>query len=273
MSLTALPASIRIATAKSAVSQRALHTTSSARASVLFALGALSNSRETAHFNRISGLPRYEHSPPLKIIKTSEVDAHPLPTPTRPILSSSVWSAAKSTSALQIWDDKALKIGQVFLSDQARQSQRMRHAMARAQRRQAKSDALLKRERSLWQLERMRLERDIRSAVLWILGAIGTATALAAWRFWPETSARSSSGDMGRKMAARAASAMPLPAAVGADPVTFASTTPLPAIVPSASSIVTAASPPTTQTSALQAKPEASAPNWLKGLFWKQPSS
>ena len=271
MSLTTLPASIRIATAKSVVGQRALHTTSSARASILFALGALSNSRETAHFNRVSGLPRYEHSPPLKIIKTSEVDAHPLPTPTRPALTVDAWSSAKSTSALQIWDDRALKIGRVFLSEQARQSQRMRHAMAKAKRRQAKSDAQLKRERSLWHSERVRLERDIRSAVLWILGAIGTATALAAWRFWPETGSRSSSGDMGRKIAARAASAMPLPAAVVADPVIISPAMSSPAIVQNGGPIASPASASATPTPTR--KPETSAPSWIKGLFWKQPSS
>ena len=48
-------------------------------ASILFALSALSNSRETQHFNKATRLSRVEHSPALKLIKTSEVDPYPLP--------------------------------------------------------------------------------------------------------------------------------------------------------------------------------------------------
>ena len=264
MSLASLPASLRTAAAKTAVCQRPFHTSSSAKASVLFALGALSNSRETAHFNKISGLPRYEHSPPLKIIKTSEVDAHPLPTPTRPAPPSSPWRLERSSTALQIWDEKALKIGRVFLSNQARQSNRLRHAMARMKRKQAVQDALVKRERLSWQQERSRLQNDLRAAVIWILASIGVATALAAWRFFPGVAEPRTPADLGRKIAARASTAMPLPAAV-----TSEKTTTLPASPP-----VAAASGGTELVHAISVSTSKDTKSsWLKGLFWKQQSS
>lgn len=267
MSLVSLPTSIRVSAAKRVASQRSLHTTSSARASVLFALGALSNSRETAHFNKISGLPRYEHSPPLKIIKTSEVDAHPLPTPSRPAISSNAWLSTRSASVLQAWDEKALKIGRIVLSDQARQVNRMRHAMEGAKRRQAKSDAMLKRERLLWRSERSRLQKDMRSAVFWILASIGTATCLAAWRFFPGASSRTDTTDMGRKIAARAATAMPLPAAVvTSDPATKSSAMPSSAVAPKDRPAPMAAA-------VTKSKPQPPAYSWMKGLLWKQTSS
>lgn len=259
MSLIRLPVSLRTAAAKSAASQRTLHTTSSSRAGVLFALGALSNSRETAHFNKLSGLPRYEHSPPLKLVKTGEVDVYPCPTPSAPAPPSTAWASSRPGSASWVWDDKALRIGRVFLSNQARQSQRLRHAMALVKRRQAMQDALLKKERLLWQHERSRLKRDMRSAVLWILASIGTATALAAWRFFPEASARTGSADMGRKLAARAATAMPLPAAVVSEPTA----------VPLALSATMTTEKGATNPE-LTPIADKSHRSWFNGAFWKQ---
>ena len=195
---------------------RSLHTSSPTRASILFALGALSNSRETQHFNKLTRLSRVEHSPPLKLIKTSEVDPFPLPTPSRSTPPPHARAPGGVQSALRVWDKKALQIGRVFLADQARHTHRLRSALNQVKRRQAKQDALMRRDKLSWQQERLKLQKDMRAAGIWILASIGVATALATWRFFPELGMRAESGDMGRKIAARAAAAMPLPAAVSA---------------------------------------------------------
>lgn len=264
MSLARLPTFLPNVAAKPTFFLRPFHTSSSARTSVLFALGALSNSRETAHFNKISGLPRYEHSPPLKIIKTSEVDAHPLPTPARPAPPSSAWGLARSGSALQVWDDKALKIGRVLLSNQARQSQKLRHAIARAKRRQAVQDALVKKERLSWQRERARLQNDLRAAVIWTLASIGVATALAAWRFFPGVAAPHEASDMGRKIAARATTAMPLPAVIASEEATTSPALPPLTNLPGDNEVMHATS---------ASRVDNTKSIWLKGLFWKQQST
>lgn len=241
--------------------QRTFHTTSAARASILFALGALSNSRETAHFNKISRLSRIEHSPPLKLIKTSEIDPHPLPIPPKASPPSSAWTSTRSTAALKVWDNQALNIGRVLLSNQARQSRKLRHAFTRIKRRQAMQDALVKQERLLWQQERSRLQRDMRAAGYWILALVATATVLATWRFFPDTSTRPKSVDVGRKIAARAASAMPLPAATVSEPM--ATTHVMPSLTPPPADgkvTRTTRDPPA----------DVAKSSWWKGLFWKQ---
>ncbi|KAK0258560.1 hypothetical protein LTS09_006819 [Friedmanniomyces endolithicus] len=87
MSLTTLPSTLRATLSRTATltitttTPRTFSTTPPRPASILFALNALSNSRETQHFAKLSHLPRTEHSPPLNLIKTSEVDAYPLPSP------------------------------------------------------------------------------------------------------------------------------------------------------------------------------------------------
>lgn len=69
MSLVRAPSSLRRRVASSLTRhQQRRHN------SPFFALGKLSNARETQHFNRASKLSRVEHSPPLKLIQTSEVD-------------------------------------------------------------------------------------------------------------------------------------------------------------------------------------------------------
>src|ERR1700743_2673466 len=120
MSFTRLPSVFRRCAVRKSAStwaKRGLHTTSAPRASVLFALGALSNSRETQHFNKLSRLSRVEHSPPLKLIKTSEVDPSPLPTPPKVTL---VHKRHDKASPLRLWNDKALQIGRAFLADEER---------------------------------------------------------------------------------------------------------------------------------------------------------
>lgn len=247
-------------------SARTFHTSSSERASVLFALGALSNSRETQHFNKLSHLSRVEHSPPLKLIKSSEVDPFPLPTP--PKASPLKAPGIRARSAAKIWDDKAIKVGRAILSDNARQMSRMSRALERAKKRQSKADKIMQRSLADWGKERQKLHSEMRQAGVWILAAVGTATGLAMWRFWPQNEMVRDSGDLGRKIAARAKEAMPLPAASsavgsGQGPAMAApsQTVALPVLSSSKPSV------------AFSTSPEAAAPSgsWWRSLLWKQP--
>ena len=118
-------------------------------------------------------------------------------------------------------------------------------------------DALVKKERLSWQQERSRLQKDIRAAGYWILASIATATVLATWRFFPGASTRPQSADMGRTIAARAASAMPLPATVAAEP--------------SAATVTPPTTPVGEITHAMRTSPpEIAGSSWWKGVFWKQ---
>ena len=272
MSFALLPSAMRApaaASLRSAGCPRRNFHLSSARASILFALSSLSNSRETQHFNKLSNLSRVEHSPPLKLIKTSEVDTYPCPTPSTPTPPSAAWQTRSSTrsSAIttRIWDNKALSVGRVLLADQARQTHRLHRALERAQRKEAKRDALMRRDKVAWQAERQKLRNEMRAAGMWILLSIGTATALATWRFWPQTEYGPDSADLGRKIAARASAAMPLPPAVSREP-----TMPAPLV------IATEASQPAMDKVAvliqrpLVALQPESVNSWWKNLFWKQ---
>ncbi|KAH9842149.1 hypothetical protein Tdes44962_MAKER07658 [Teratosphaeria destructans] len=199
---------------------RAFSTTPQPRASILFALNALSNSRETQHFNKISHLNRIEHSPPLKLIKTGEIDPHPLPTPppkpATPL-------RRPTHSASRIWDVRALQVGRVILADHARQTSRLQKALERARRGEARRDALMAEDRATWQQEATRLRGEMRVAGAVILISIGTATALATWRFWPQGGRGvADSGETGREIAARAKEAVDVSeeASRGVAPVT-----------------------------------------------------
>ncbi|KAK4500779.1 hypothetical protein PRZ48_008970 [Zasmidium cellare] len=244
-------------------SARTFHTSSTQRASVLFALGALSNSRETQHFNKLSHLSRVEHSPPLKLIKTGEVDPFPLPTSAKP--TPTVQNVSRTRSAAKIWDGKALKAGRAILADNARQVARLSRALERSKRRQSKADMAMQRSLADWAKERQKMHGEIRQAGVWILAAVGTATGLAMWRFWPQGEVGRDSGELGRKIAARARESIPLPAMsagagaahggeVLAAPVAQAVTRPVPAQV-------LARSVPVEQTT--------SQGSWWQNLFWK----
>lgn len=264
MSFATLPSALRatVSSQAAAVGHRAFHPAPSSCASVLFMLSALSNSRETQHLNKITKLPRLEHSPPLKLIKSSEIDPFPCPVRPSPAPPSFIRSIDGSRSARRLWDQKALQIGRVCLTDQARRTHRLTQALARAKRRELKHNALSRRERTAWQEERQRMRTDMRAAGMWIVLSIGTATALATWRFWPQRDATAQTSDMGRRIAAKAAAAMTLPAAVSIEPtMTAPVAVPQPPVKP-VESVVSAPSP-------------SSAPrqSWWKGLFWApQPS-
>ncbi len=267
MALVALPVALRASLSGNATSshclRRSLHSSPTQGASILFALSALSNSRETQHFNKLTRLPRVEHSPPLKLIQSSEVDQFPCPVPPRPALIPLVRHVGGFRSALRVWDQKALQAGRVILADQARRTHRLTQALAQAKRREMKADVLMKRERMAWQQERAKMTNDMRVAGAWILVSIGTATVLATWRFWPQREAVHDSGVLGRKIAARAAAAMPLPRAVSVEPTI---TAPLAVSAPASSPPIETAM---TANNKITAQPRRS--SWWQSLFWKQP--
>src|ERR1700761_1328608 len=131
MSFTKLPSVFRRSAVRKPASKwakRGLHTTSAPRASILFALGALSNSRETQHFNKISRLPRVEHSPPLKLIKTGEVDPFSL---TAPAKATPAHRRHDTVSPLRVWNDRALQIGRALLADEERRREGLHRALAK----------------------------------------------------------------------------------------------------------------------------------------------
>ncbi|KAK3723880.1 hypothetical protein LTR37_001364 [Vermiconidia calcicola] len=267
---TSLPSAIRgpaVWRLLPVISRSNFHTTSTSRASILFALGALSNSRETQHFNKLSRLSRIEHSPPLKLIQSSEVEPFPLPTPPKPSPPSAAWRAGTIRDASKIWDEKALNVGRALLADQARRTHWLQRSLGRAKRRELKKDVQMKKERLIWQEERRKLRNEMRAAGVWILVSISVATMLATWRFWPQKEAVQDSGQLGRKLAARAAASMPLPAAVSSKPVDVS---PAPAIQGASADVAFPQKHAANEVNQPVLDAQQSSATWWKGLFWKQ---
>lgn len=172
-----------------------------ARASILFQLAALSNARETQHFNKRSKLDRYEHSPNLKLIKTSEIDPYPVPTsngekllhngttPPPPVSSSSSSTAKpafkRSHDVVVAWDSKALAAGRAILADSARQRSQVARVVRRLRRRESRATRILQEQLEALAKERQRMREEMRSAGFLILLSVATATGFAAWTFWP----------------------------------------------------------------------------------------
>lgn len=111
------------------------------------------------------------------------------------------------------------------------------------------------------------MHSEIRQAGVWILAAVGTATGLAMWRFWPQNEMSRDSGELGRKIAARARSSIPLPsvtAGAGAGPATEAFAAPVVAAP-------TSVAPKATMTVPVAiADQPATTSSWWQNLFWKQ---
>ncbi|CAK4032904.1 Hypothetical predicted protein [Lecanosticta acicola] len=156
--------------------QQTRHFSTSPRpqASLLFALGALSNSRETQHFNKISRLDRTEHSPSLKLIKTSEVD--PFKKSRQP----------RNASSLAGFSPEMERT--VELEERVEELQGYMKAT----------------QKSI---------TELKNALGWMLLGFGVASGLAVGMFWSNGGAEPvrDSGELGRKIAARAKAAIPLP--------------------------------------------------------------
>ncbi|KAK4553312.1 hypothetical protein LTR86_009612 [Recurvomyces mirabilis] len=257
---------------------RTFTTTPPREASVLFALHALSNSRETQHFNKISHLNRIEHSPNLKLIKTSEVDPYPLPTPPppRPAVPQSLLGSRHGTpanSAARVWNDRALRVGRVILADQARRTHRLHRSLRRAKHRSSLTQIATELERDIWRQEAQRHRREMRSAGLLILASVGVATGLATWRFWPGEASRVDSGELGRRIAAKAQRSLePLGGITKAGAGVGGVSSQV-----GARSIVTASPAAAVEHGLASVQPTTVVPeanvqskSWWKGLFWKQ---
>lgn len=189
------------------VTKRTIHSTSRPQASVLFALQALSNSRETQHLNKISKLNRVEHSPTLQLIKSSEVDpfpsaaaaaaaaaeadrqaasastaAFPKSKPTESIDVSIAPSDVPPAVHLSPHDTKALHIGRTILADNARIMRQYEQDLAESRATQAQSEARWAEERQGLVAERDRLTGEVRSAGALIVFLVAVATGAVAWR-------------------------------------------------------------------------------------------
>lgn len=192
---------------------RSFSTSGGARASILFQLAALSNARETQHFNKRSKLDRYEHSPNLKLIKTSEIDPYPVPTSnvekllqngTPPVSSSSSKPAFKRSHDVVVaaWDNKALAAGRAILADSARQRNQVARVVRRLRRRESRATRILQEQLDALAKERQRMREEMKSAGFLILLSVATATGFAAWTFWPSKPGVVDSGaaDAGRRI-------------------------------------------------------------------------
>nr|POE63733.1 hypothetical protein CFP56_04636 [Quercus suber] len=232
---------------------RTLHTSPTNRASILFALQGLSNSRETQHFNKLSRLSRVEHSPSLKLIQTSEIEAYPLPSQPKPqpaVVPLNPRGARHDPVAYaRYWDARALHVGRAVLAQNAQHAARLGRQVRRAKREQVRQAAVMERDRSFWRQETRRLRNEMRVAGVWIVTTIGAATILASWRFWPQKMAPDS---------ALLASSL----AEAAD--SLSATRPAPAVVAESVSTLT---PTADQPSTAEASRSSS---WWRGLFWKQ---
>lgn len=195
-----------------------------ARASILFQLAALSNARETQHFNKRSKLDRYEHSPNLKLIKTSEIDPYPVPTSNvekllqngttpPPVSSSSTAKPAFKKShdvVVPAWDSKALAAGRAILADSARQRSQVARVVRRLRRRESRATRILEEQLEALAKERQRMREEMRSAGFLILLSGATATGFAAWTFWPTRPVVDSAADVdaGRRIVQEQANAV-----------------------------------------------------------------
>lgn len=264
---TALTSSARKTPTSTPTSIRRTPPRRHASTSVLFALSALSNSRETQHFNKLSHLPRIEHSPPLKLIKSSEVDPFPLPAPP-PRAAVPVPSAAPRSraSAAGVWDTRALSVGRAVLADQSRKLHAAQRALTRSQSRASRQSRLAERERAEWRAERHKYRAEMRTAGTLLLLAIGTTTALATWRFWPERKAVDS-GEMGRRIAEKAQGSLGA-SGLGSASEGYAAA---PAIGPMVEAAAAPAVEPALATAPVVAEVAAPKRSWWEGLFWKQP--
>lgn len=199
---------------------RNFSTSGGARASILFQLAALSNARETQHFNKRSKLDRYEHSPNLKLIKTSEIDPYPVPSNVEKLLRNGTTPASSSTAkpafkkshdvVVPAWNSKALAAGRAILADSARQRSQVTRVVRRLRRRESRATRILQEQLEALAKERQRMREEMKSAGFLILLSGATATGFAAWTFWPTRPVVDSAADAdaGRRIVQEQANAV-----------------------------------------------------------------
>jgi hypothetical protein len=166
-------------------------------------LQALSNSRETQHFNKISRLNRVEHSPSLKLIETSEVNPY---VPVKQLTSQKIEPVGKVEKASKIEkageaqavesrrhrdahsipSSRALALGQSVLHSHARSIRRSEAALSRTRDRLLRRSQIAIEREAAWSVERDKYKAELRSAGALIVVAIGIATAAVTWRLGVE---------------------------------------------------------------------------------------
>ena len=251
--------------------RRLFHQSHQSRASVLFALGALSNSRETQHFNKLSRLHRIEHSPPLKLIKTSEVDPFPLPEPSNVAQIPNPCRTNAQSASTRALDSKALAIGRVVITENLRHVNRLSKALQYSKERAARQNEMMRKAKLAWMREKQEMQKDIRVAAFCILLSIGTATMVATWKFWPPKNALLDSGITRTVVRDYTKSTLPLQAAASeTSPSNLVSSDPLGSLPSSQLAPVEA----NATLSPIQPLSRTSTgyghQSWWKGLFWKQ---
>ncbi|WPH01385.1 Hypothetical protein R9X50_00423000 [Acrodontium crateriforme] len=227
-------------------------------ASVLFALAALSNSRETQHFNKITRLPRTEHSPTLKLIETSEVKPYPIPLIDVSNTSSRAAGTASLTEGLGIRenDREALILGRALLADHARQRRRWLNSLQAAKSSALKESTEAKQNQEALQREVGRLRKELRDAAFLVVGLVAVATGVAVYQFWPNRAV--DSAVLGRQVAERGTQTM----ATGGGA--------MPVIVETPEVVIVPAAVPPAPVPVAEASSAAPIQSWWKGLFWKQ---
>ena len=153
--------------------------------SPLFALGALSNSRETKWLSKASGISPVEYSPQLQLIRSGEgLDATQRKAKARPALDSPLKSLirrhTRRRSIAQL-DARALRMGYALLDRHSKAAERFKRAL-----RALKSDH--ERQARIWSDRNRKLTKENGVASLLILLSVGCATVIALWKFTPESS-------------------------------------------------------------------------------------
>ncbi|KJX94319.1 hypothetical protein TI39_contig4202g00005 [Zymoseptoria brevis] len=272
-------------TLTAAISTRSFSTTLRAPASLLFALGQLSNTRETQHFAKRSKLDHVEHSPPLQLIRSSEVDP---------------FAPAKKVKATKAAGTRAASIKQEFERNMAQSDgahaapltglrMNLDTSPSHARLASAMQELTARLERSgrdIQDLEKglATVQKELGSLVktfgIFMFLLVGGVTGVAMWNFWPQEKSGRTGAELGKKVAERTRAAMPLPAAgllgrkdvgvqtgVGATGAGLAEVMGEAAVLPVADGAVSA------QHAVLSGQGGQSTQGewkWYRNLFWKQ---
>ncbi|GAB7364744.1 hypothetical protein MBLNU230_g5542t1 [Neophaeotheca triangularis] len=271
---TKLPLRPHLLTRSIHPARRSFSTTTALPASPLFMLSQLSNSRETTHFNQITKLPRYEHSPSLAIIKDSEVKPYPLPSPPprapRPL--ATALDERQVRRALRAVDVKTIAVGRAVLAEQARLQRGLRSQLVGLKKRAGMSGMRFERALGMLAEDRDKARKESQQAAGLVVIAVGVATAAVTWRLWPQREvgdglAKVRNASEGGRMARDGGLTVGAPAIE--QPVV--ATTPARAVEAAAMGEPAVVSVPAAASVAAPAVEQSkSSASWWKGLFWKQ---
>lgn len=247
-------------------SLRTFSTTSTNRASPLFALSALSNRNETAHFAQISRLNRVNHSPALELIQESEVKPFTKTDSSQDVVVDKM--TAKDEELMQ-------SKGSMLDYAQARPSPSSSSSILQAsvpstpvdaamlQTLQQMSTQLANLEAKLVEMG-IETEKDVRrTGALVTLLAAGAVAGLGVWKFWPPEAVR---GDTFAKKHVQERSRI-LPAEVVGhhSPMSAGAVMGEPAVFPTVQHPVVV---PTTTAAPINNVEQGN--SWRRSLFWKE---